>query len=347
MFNPSGIIFEYIDPVNKPYQRCKEDSPSWKKRSLPGGIKQIDHVHRIGRQASGNNGEACLTPGSPIKRRPPKRLKSISNSLSDPPWSARPPPTALFPGSSIMQLIPSQSMSAHRNPSSSDDTPPEDNCSNNSTPASSSASGDYNAVAPRPRGRCLHSAQVRMLLDRFSKSAYQSYVLGSPAADHLITLSKVNVFRAFASIMSVLGMSHTDSWMYEDALSPFPTMPAGYVEELKLPPSLRPTQLQRTVPHHPWLDFFPHPQIRDNLLTTGEDNFDDDQLCCDIMGFWDSGMDGCSLLVWGEPSDPKNWEVTEKFLKKWPWVVRGCPDLLQSTNHWRQQRGEKLIFRYL
>ncbi|PKX90578.1 DUF3425 domain-containing protein [Aspergillus novofumigatus IBT 16806] len=213
--------------------------------------------------------------------------------------------------------------------------------------SSTSPNNETSLVANTNSTPCLNSSQVRQYLETFVSTAYKSYILGSPTSDHLLTLSKVNVFRAFASIMSLLGMSHTEDWMHDDALSPFLTMGPGYVDEQKLPPSLRPTRLQKTVPHHPWLDFFPIPRIRDNLLTTGEDNFDDCQLCIDIMGFWDSGMDACSLLVWGDPTDPKNWEVTERFLQKWPWVVRGCPDLLNSTNNWRRKRGEKLIFRYL
>ncbi|KAF4234672.1 hypothetical protein CNMCM8980_008598 [Aspergillus fumigatiaffinis] len=213
--------------------------------------------------------------------------------------------------------------------------------------SSTSPNNETSLVAKKNSTPCLNSSQVRQYLETFVRTAYESYILGSPTSDHLLTLSKVNVFRAFASIMSLLGMSHTEDWMHDDALSPFPTLGPGYIDEQKLPPSLRPTRLQKTVPHHPWLDFFPIPKIRDNLLTMGEDNFDDCQLCVDIMGFWDSGMDACCLLVWGDPTDPKNWEVTERFLQKWPWVVRGCPDLMVSTNNWRRKRGEKLIFRYL
>ncbi|KAH3450677.1 hypothetical protein KXV91_009492 [Aspergillus fumigatus] len=226
---------------------------------------------------------------------------------------------------------------AQTSPSSSDyslpttQTPPSSSATSIS---STSPNNETSLVANQNSSLCLNSSQVRQYLDTFVRTAYESYVLGFPTSDHLLTLSKVNVFRAFASIMSLLGMSHTDD----------PT--TGCTTTLS-PPSLRPTRLQKTIPHHPWLDFFPIPKIRDNLLTTGEDNFDDCQLCVDIMGFWDSGMDACCMLVWGDPTDPKNWEVTERFLKKWPWVVRGCPGLLESTNNWRRKRGEKLIFRYL
>ena len=185
-------------------------------------------------------------------------------------------------------------------------------------------------------------------LRRFTETAYRSYILGRPTADHLLTLSKVNVFRAFEMIIGLMGMSPSPDWMHDDALSPFTTQGPGVAEENTLPPSLRPTKLQKTLSHHPWLDFFPIPKIRDNLLRAGE-LFDDEALCVDIMGFWDSAPNSanCSLLVWGEPTDPESWEVTEEFLRKWPWVVRGCPEVLQSTNYWRRQRGETMLFRYV
>lgn len=193
---------------------------------------------------------------------------------------------------------------------------------------------------------CLRQRQLDDLLQQFSSAAYQSYILGFPAADHLLTLSKVNVFRAFASNMTLLGMAPTSAWMLDDAISPFSLMRPNHVDESKLPVALRPTRIQQQVPHHPWLDFFPHPKMRDNLVEA-EDHFDDEQLCVDIMGFWESTQFPCGLLVWGEPSDPENWEVTEEFLRKYPWILRGCNSLLQSTNRWRAQRGENMIFRYL
>ena len=41
------------------------------------------------------------------------------------------------------------------------------------------------------------------------------------------------------------------------------------------------------------------------------DTFDEDDLCHDLMGFWDSQGTDATLLVWGVPWNPWNWEVTE------------------------------------
>ncbi|KAJ6021494.1 hypothetical protein N7540_006998 [Penicillium herquei] len=193
--------------------------------------------------------------------------------------------------------------------------------------------------------------ESRELLDKFAQAAYQSYILGSPTSDHLLMLTKVNVFRAFGHNMRLIGsdMNHMD----DNAISIFnkalPAPPDGLspVDNSNLPVSLRPTKLQSTVPHHPWLDFFPIPKMRDNLIEAG-DEWDDEKLCLDIMGFWTNSTSlEAGLLVWGDPWDASNWEITEDFLKRWQWVVRGCPELMNSTNAWRAKRGEKLIFRYI
>lgn len=201
---------------------------------------------------------------------------------------------------------------------------------------------------------CMNPESRRLLL-QFAHAAYQSYMLGSPTADHLLMLTKVNVFRAFGHNMRLLGDDMSD--MEDAALSvfnkalPSPPPADGSTSEITIPHdmpiSLRPTKLQKTVPHHPWLDFFPLPKMRDNLIQAGDD-WDDEKLCLDIMGFWSNTTSAeAGLLVWGEPWDVRNWEMTEAFLKKWQWVVRGCPELMNSTNAWRAKRGEKLIFRYI
>ncbi|KAL4869494.1 hypothetical protein BDV12DRAFT_167824 [Aspergillus spectabilis] len=203
----------------------------------------------------------------------------------------------------------------------------------------------YPLVTTWERRVCYLGDEIDKLLERFSQRAVESYIRGSPSADHLLTLCKVNVFRAFMSNMVTLGMSPGPEWMDDDALSPFSTSLPGYLTEDQLPPSLRPTVLQSTTVHHPWLDSFPFPRLRDNLILAGD--FDDHPLCVDIMGFWEVQEESCGLLVWGDPVEPRSWEVSENFLRRWPWVVAGCPELLESTNRWRSSRGEKMIFRYL
>ncbi|KAJ6122962.1 hypothetical protein N7512_005427 [Penicillium capsulatum] len=231
---------------------------------------------------------------------------------------------------------------SHTDPSTSTAVVAAGSISSNSTVSPSSS------TSPPKVNACLSPQFVRVMLEQFVQNAYASYILGSPTADHLLTLTKANVFRAFAHNLKLVGGSLDD--MDDDSLSHFsmqmPRQDGSPQDYSNLPVNLRPTKLQRTVAHHPWLDFFPIPKMRDNCIQAG-DNWDDDQLCHDIMGFWDSKTDDAGLLVWGDPADINSWEVTETFLKKWQWVIRGCPELMNSTNAWRSRRGEKLIFRYI
>lgn len=170
--------------------------------------------------------------------------------------------------------------------------------------------------------------------------AARSYMLGSPNTDHLLTLSRLNIQHAINHNIVSIGM--TREWLKcDESISIFNVLTPGFSEE-RIPTSLHPTALQRTKPHHPWLDAFPFPQMRDNLIAV-EDEMDDDGLCRDLMAFWDTRNAGAMLLVWGDAWDPRNWEVTEEFLWKWGWVVQGCKEIVESTNAWRRLRGERKV----
>ncbi|KAL5046772.1 hypothetical protein BDW71DRAFT_197418 [Aspergillus fruticulosus] len=147
------------------------------------------------------------------------------------------------------------------------------------------------------------------LLECFVTTALQSYSLGCLHIDHLLVLTKANIYCLVA-----------DSICY--ILSPFNIYtPATAIQSiLIILQSLHPTSYQHSIPHHLWLDFFLYPKVRYNLL---------------------------SRQGWHKPHDPSNWEVTEGFIKKWGWVIQGGPDILRSTNKWRAKRGESPIFRYL
>ncbi|KAJ5553494.1 hypothetical protein N7494_002872 [Penicillium frequentans] len=174
--------------------------------------------------------------------------------------------------------------------------------------------------------------------DWFEKKAYQSYIDGSPNRDHLISLSRLNVHRAINENITSIGM--TTAWMQsDDSISIFNLKQPSFSVE-KIPLCLRPTFIQLHIPHHPWLDFFPFPNMRDCMILAG-DSFNDDDLCHDLMAFWDTRNTAATLLVWGDSWEAANWEVTEGFVHKWKWLLRGSPELLASTNHWRRLRGEK------
>ncbi|CRL28000.1 Protein of unknown function DUF3425 [Penicillium camemberti] len=173
---------------------------------------------------------------------------------------------------------------------------------------------------------------------QFEKRAMSSYAEGLPRIDLLVKLNRLNVLRAAYQNGVAVGM--TVEWMCNDhAISIFSSA-RPQISEDGIPQSLRPTPLQRAVPHHPWLDIFPFPQFRDNLIHAG-DSLDSHELCHDLTSFWDTRCSNSRMLVWGTPWDPKNWEVTEDFARKWQVFLYDCPEILISTNYWRVKRDER------
>ncbi|KAB8073518.1 hypothetical protein BDV29DRAFT_175263 [Aspergillus leporis] len=68
--------------------------------------------------------------------------------------------------------------------------------------------------------------------------------------------------------------------MDDDAVSPFSVATGRQVsspDESEMSPSLRPTKLEKTMGHHPWLDFSPLPKMRDSLIRA-DDIYDDKHL---------------------------------------------------------------------
>jgi hypothetical protein len=183
--------------------------------------------------------------------------------------------------------------------------------------------------------------QKRKALIEQLATFHNSYLMNCPLSNHLLTLTKLNVHRAFMCNMASLGI--TWEWMQEDSVSPFYTIgPAK--EVIPTRPNMLPTTLQKNNEHHTWIDLFPCPLMRDNLVRAGNE-WDDEDLCTDVMGFWDGGSpDPQGLIVWGDPSDIRNWELQPGFVKKWGWIVRGCSEIIRSTNQWRAKRGERPLF---
>lgn len=182
----------------------------------------------------------------------------------------------------------------------------------------------------------------------------QIYIGGVPTEHKFINLLYYNVFRAFQVNISSLGLS---AYLLSlDILSPFNEVTLGGTvskdfEDIvlnipkldlasNLPPALKPTALQISVLHHPWIDLFPCPKLRDNLLRAG-DALDSWGICHDVCEGGDGGVGG--LIVWGDPWDTSGWEVTELLARKWPWMLEGCDEVIEGTNYWRALRGlEKL-----
>ncbi|CAJ0544324.1 Ff.00g035600.m01.CDS01 [Fusarium sp. VM40] len=195
-------------------------------------------------------------------------------------------------------------------------------------------------------------------------------------SDHLLHLIQYNVFRAFISIKRILNTVSPDP-MTCPVFGPCLDDTMRRPPNPNIPPSLAPTTLQLTRYHFPWINSFPFPGVRDNLIRR-EGRFDNWELWQDLVGnlmsptraAWQretpdgtcahvlgleqtqvrlsgsyvdtdevtTGRNG--LIIWGEPHDMQSWEATPGFLAKWSWAVEGCDGLVESSNRWRMRRGE-------
>ncbi|KAI0315392.1 hypothetical protein OF83DRAFT_357826 [Amylostereum chailletii] len=95
-----------------------------------------------------------------------------------------------------------------------------------------------------------------------------------------------------------------------------------------LPASLRPTLVQRTVPHESVIDRIPHPDLRDRLiLLRGRFNLVD----C----LHDYAM---SVTIHGDDVlAHNNWEINETWLKRYGFLID--QGTLNISNKWRRERG--------
>lgn len=87
--------------------------------------------------------------------------------------------------------------------------------------------------------------------------------------------------------------------------------------------------------------------MRDNAIRYGN-TFDNESLCRDLIGGHHEGRNDLHLtgiLVWNDPWCASGWEVTEGFVKKWGFLIKGCGEIMAATNRWREMRGdEPLVF---
>lgn len=160
-------------------------------------------------------------------------------------------------------------------------------------------------------------------------------------SDHLITLLQYNALRALAFNRSLISDMLVNPLKCDEEVIhvvPYPAKP-----EL-VPPTFLPTVLQQTIPHGDWIDCFPCPIGRDRLIMEAG-KFDEDELWADCIGglyegFPDDEIVRRGIIAWSPSWSVQGWEMSEGFFRKWGWLVRDVPGMLEATNSWRAIRGE-------
>ncbi|KAI0965308.1 hypothetical protein F4678DRAFT_476699 [Xylaria arbuscula] len=196
------------------------------------------------------------------------------------------------------------------------------------------------STVPASRIKELFNARSPLLPDRSRKE--RSSIVFPLSPDHLITLLQFNALRALAinrTLISGILTTPLDCGDEVIHVVPYPTK-----HEL-IPSALLPTTLQQTVPHDSWIDMFPSPEGRDRLIRAAG-TFDEDELWADCIGglyegFPDDEIEKRGMIAWSPPWDITGWEMSEGFLRKWGWLVKGLPGVLEATNRWRKERCEE------
>lgn len=85
-------------------------------------------------------------------------------------------------------------------------------------------------------------------------------------------------------------------------------------QPLTVPDSLYPTPLQLATPHHDWIDRFPFPRMRDNMIILN-DTIDVKQILCDFFL-----MRSFSVRSGGASWDPDAWLISPEFNAKWGYL---------------------------
>ena len=178
-----------------------------------------------------------------------------------------------------------------------------------------------------------------------SAANFESFLkMPLPSDQKLLTLMHFNLVRALTQNVFILSLNPDK--MNSELESPF-TSAVSKPWMNALPETLRPTDLQKNVPHHPELDVFPFPRWRDNMLRRGWTQPKNDY-CMDLLygveskeAGRDCGLPGrTGLIAWGEPWLQDSWEIEEGFARKYRDFFDCCEELLESTNRWRAGRGE-------
>ncbi|KAH7009292.1 uncharacterized protein B0I36DRAFT_258072, partial [Microdochium trichocladiopsis] len=166
--------------------------------------------------------------------------------------------------------------------------------------------------------------------------------------DHqLIILVQYNAVHAIITNMSIISTLGLLPSGCPQSLGVQPVSAINLPDYARVPRDLQPTNLelqQRTHSSQSWSnDTIPVPQLRDNIIGLAHciDVYD---LAHDLgKGVYDGYDDPerRGLVVWGDrPWSTHGWEVSDGFMRKWGFLLKGCTELVLSTNRWREFRGE-------
>lgn len=126
-------------------------------------------------------------------------------------------------------------------------------------------------------------------------------------------------FCAFDALVSNANLLHISSecFLSTHSESPFyKPFRTTILNQLHLPPSLRPTVAQASYPHQPWIDCIPLAELRSRVILAASHR----PPLLNILDLWyDILSEGLSCS--GNPEDFATWKMSDDFAKRWEMLL--------------------------
>lgn len=61
------------------------------------------------------------------------------------------------------------------------------------------------------------------------------------------------------------------------------------------------------------------------------------ELICDCLDL--TATDDAYMIVWGDPWDAAQWELSPSFFVRWGFLLKGCQDMIHHTKVWRSRKN--------
>ncbi|KZF24498.1 hypothetical protein L228DRAFT_237422 [Xylona heveae TC161] len=198
------------------------------------------------------------------------------------------------------------------------------------------ADGDSSSASP---SEVIETINPQRIVSSWNKNdsvglKIQNMIVATGLAEHrFIRLAQYSLLRAFVSNAAILGLSPA-LLADDESISPWtisnPFKPAEYATEY--PHTLRPTHIQLSTYHHPYIDLIASPNFRDNILLAMLTDEQEDQFCHDFSSD--------AVKIWGsQPWNPTGWEISQEFLDRWSSLID--EGTIRTSNFWRLERGER------
>ncbi|ETN39820.1 uncharacterized protein HMPREF1541_06046 [Cyphellophora europaea CBS 101466] len=137
--------------------------------------------------------------------------------------------------------------------------------------------------------------------EKFPTNNTAFILLPTPARDdRVITEVPLTVFAALYNTGAMLGLTC-------GCVVPAKSAPCAP----DIPASLHPSALQLTTLHQTWIDRFPFPKMRDNMISLNR-IFNEEEFLCDLFN-----MHSFDIKPGGACWDPSAWIIGRDFSKKW------------------------------